>query len=127
MANPKYANSWVLNCLMDVNATDTQLIQHEVSRMSPACSTDTEEEVVVHHTPPLHPSQPAKSALSVPGIARKGRKQTSIMEDGHVLVPGKDLPHPKSLECIDHNRQRSRTKKSPELNQLQQIISWKKE
>ncbi|KAG0421832.1 hypothetical protein HPB47_002288, partial [Ixodes persulcatus] len=73
MANPKYANSWVLNCLMDVNATDTQLMQHE----------------------------PAKSALSVPGIVRKGRKQTSIMEDGHVQVPGKDSAHHKSLECIN--------------------------
>lgn len=30
LANPKYANSWVLDCLIDTDTTDSQIMYHDV-------------------------------------------------------------------------------------------------
>ncbi|XP_077541189.1 uncharacterized protein LOC144153416 [Haemaphysalis longicornis] len=125
LANPKYANSWVLDFLTDTNVTDDQLIHREVSRASAPCSTDTPDGTQPRHSPPRNPTMPSKSSLSLHRMSRPLRK-TSILEDGQVLMPGQSSPEPKPSRSNDPYR-RTKAQYSHQRRQLQQIVAWKKE
>ncbi|XP_050033276.1 Na(+)/citrate cotransporter-like [Dermacentor andersoni] len=47
------------------------------------------------HTPPAQPAYPTRSSLWDPQRAQRIQKCTSFMEDGAVVLPGKDSPLPK--------------------------------
>nr|XP_054919279.1 uncharacterized protein LOC126548603 isoform X2 [Dermacentor andersoni] len=101
LANAKYVNSWVLDFLIDTNVTDDQLMNHEVSRASAPCSTETGEESARRHSPPKQPVAPSKSSfLSLPRVSRR-LKKTSILEDGQVVMPGQSSPERKGIKSID--------------------------
>ncbi|XP_077511981.1 uncharacterized protein LOC144122882 [Amblyomma americanum] len=126
LANPKYANSWVLDFLIDTNVADDQLVNHEMSRASAPVSTDSAEESPPRHSPPKQPTVPNKSSLlSLPRQAGR-RKKTSILEDGQVVIPGQSSPEHKPVKGINPYH---RVQLPPTFQRylLQQIIAWKKE
>ncbi|KAH6948642.1 hypothetical protein HPB50_025591 [Hyalomma asiaticum] len=126
LANSKYANSWVLDFLTDTNVSDDQLMNHEVSRASAPCSTDTGDESPRRHSPPKNPVVPSKSSfLTVPRVSRR-LKKTSILEDGQVVMPGQSSPERKGLKSIDPYR-RTKVQQTFQRRQLQQVIAWKKD
>ncbi|XP_070388151.1 Na(+)/dicarboxylate cotransporter 3-like isoform X4 [Dermacentor albipictus] len=126
LANAKYVNSWVLDFLIDTNVTDDQLMNHEVSRASAPCSTETGEELVRRHSPPKQPVAPSKSSfLSLPRVSRR-LKKTSILEDGQVVMPGQSSPERKGVKSIEPYR-RPKVQQTFQRHQLQQIIAWRKD
>lgn len=101
LALSKYADTWVVEYLVDDHLTDDDIMRKDVGTLTSNIeqSSDPRQRIFPpHHTPPKAPASPGKPSL-LSSWQRKGkrpRKQTSIIEDGHVVIPGESSPKPKS-------------------------------